>query len=47
MTIVLIIVAAIALALLAFKFVRGMTKLVVLAVGVLLALFMLHQAGGF
>jgi hypothetical protein len=47
MTIVLIIVAAIALALLAFKFIRGMTKLVVLGVVVLLALFILHQAGGF
>jgi hypothetical protein len=47
MTIVLIIVAAIVLALLAFKFIRGMTKLVILAVVVLLALFIAHQSGAF
>jgi hypothetical protein len=47
MTIVLIIVAAVVLALLAFKLVRGLTKFSILAVVVLLALFIAHQAGAF
>jgi hypothetical protein len=47
MTILLIIVAAIALAFLAFKFVTGMVKFAVLAVVVLIALFIAHQAGAF
>ena len=47
MTIVLIIVAAIVLALLAFKFIRGMTKFAILAVVVLIALFVAHLQGAF
>ena len=47
MTIVLIIVAAIVLALLAFKFVRGLTKFAILAVVVLIALFVAHLQGAF
>ena len=47
MTILLIIVAVIALAFLAFKFVRGMIKFAILAVVVLIALFVAHLRGAF
>jgi hypothetical protein len=47
MTIVLAIVAAIVLALLAFKFVTGMIKFAILAVIVLFCVFIAHQAGAF
>ena len=47
MTILLIIAAVIALALLAFKFVRGLTKFAILAVIVLIALFVAHLQGAF
>jgi hypothetical protein len=46
-TILLIIVAVIALAFLALKFVRGMTKFAILAVVVLIALFVAHLQGAF
>jgi hypothetical protein len=46
-TLLLIIVAALVLAFLAFKFVRGMIKFAVLAVIVLVCLFIAHQAGAF
>jgi hypothetical protein len=47
MTILLVIVAALVLAFLAFKFVTGMVKFAVLAVVVLVALFIAHQSGAF
>ena len=47
MTILLIIVAVIALAFLALKFVRGLTKFAILAVVVLIALFVAHLQGAF
>ena len=47
MTIVLIILAAIVLAFLAFKFVAGMIKFAVLAVVILVALYIAHQSGAF
>src|SRR4051812_18341849 len=47
MTILLIIAVAVVLAFLAFKFVSGMIKFAVLAVVVILALFIAHQAGAF
>ena len=47
MSILLVIVAAIVLAFLAFKFVTGMVKFAILAVIVLIALFIAHQAGAF
>jgi hypothetical protein len=47
MTIVLIILAAIVLAFLAFKFVTGMIKFAVLAVLILVALYIAHQSGAF
>jgi hypothetical protein len=46
MTIVAILVA-IVLALLAFKFVKGMIKFAIIAVIVLLGLLVAHQAGAF
>jgi uncharacterized membrane protein YfhO len=47
MSVLLAIVAAIVLAFLAFKFVRGMVKFAVLAVIILVALFIAHQSGAF
>ncbi|HWJ37439.1 MAG TPA: hypothetical protein VNR86_01585 [Sphingomicrobium sp.] len=47
MTVILAILAAVVLALLAFKFVRGMIKLGVLALVVLVCIFVAHQAGAF
>ncbi|MEA3060036.1 MAG: hypothetical protein QOE50_1448 [Sphingomonadales bacterium] len=47
MTILLVIVAALVLAFLAFKFVTGMVKFAVLAVVVLVALYIAHQSGAF
>jgi len=47
MTIVLVIVAALVLAFLAFKFVTGMVKFAVLAVVVLVALFVARSSGAF
>jgi hypothetical protein len=47
MTIVLIILAAIVLAFLAFKFVTGLIKFAVLAVVILVALYIAHQSGAF
>ena len=46
MTIVLIIIALV-LAFLAFRFVTGMIKFAVLGVIILFGLFMAHQAGAF
>jgi hypothetical protein len=43
----LAIVVAVVLAFLAFRFVAGMMKFAVLAVIVLVALFIAHQAGAF
>ena len=47
MTILLVIVAALVLAFIAFKFVTGTIKFAVLAVVVLVALFIAHQSGAF
>jgi len=47
MTILLAIVAAVVLALLAFKFVKGMIKLAILAVIVLFCAFIAHEAWAF
>ena len=47
MTIVLAIVAALVLAFLAFRFVKGMIKLAILAAIVLVCIFIAHQAGAF
>jgi hypothetical protein len=47
MTILLVIVAALVLGFLAFKFVKGMVKFAVLAVVVLFALFIAHRSGAF
>ena len=47
MTIVLVILAAVVLAFLAFKFVTGMIKFAVLGVVILVALFIAHQSGAF
>jgi uncharacterized membrane protein YfhO len=47
MTILLAFVAAIVLALLAFKFVKGMIKLAFFAVIALLCVFIAHEAGAF
>ena len=47
MTILLVIVAAIALAFVAFKFITGMMKFGIIAVVALVALFIAHQAGAF
>ena len=47
MTILLVIVAGIALAFVAFKFITGMIKFSVLAVIVLIALFVAHRMGAF
>jgi hypothetical protein len=47
MTILLVIVAALVLAFLAFKFVRGATKFAIMAVIVLLVLFIAHETGAF
>jgi hypothetical protein len=47
MTIVLVLLAAVVLAFLAFKFVTGMIKFAVLAVVVLVALYIAHQSGAF
>ena len=47
MTVVLIILAAIALAFFAFRFVAGMIKFAVLAVIVLIALYVAHRSGAF
>ena len=47
MTVILAIVAALVLAFLAFKFVRGMIKFAILAVIALVALFIAHQSGAF
>jgi hypothetical protein len=47
MTIVLVLLAAVVLAFLAFKFVTGMIKFAVLAVVILIALFIAHQSGAF
>ena len=47
MTILLAIVAAIVLAFLAFKFVKGMIKFAVLAVIVLICALIAHDAGAF
>jgi uncharacterized membrane protein YfhO len=47
MTIVLVLLAAVVLAFLAFKFVTGVIKFAVLAVVILIALFIAHQSGAF
>ena len=47
MTIVLVLLAAVVLAFLAFKFVAGMIKFAVLAVVILVALYIAHQSGAF
>jgi hypothetical protein len=47
MTIVLVLLAAVVLAFLAFKFVTGMIKFAVLAVVILVALYIAHQSGAF
>jgi uncharacterized membrane protein YfhO len=47
MSIILAILAALILAFLAFKFIKGMIKFAVLAVVVLIGLFVAHQAGAF
>jgi hypothetical protein len=47
MTILLVIVAGLALAFVAFKFIGGMVKFAVIAVLALLCLFVAHQAGAF
>jgi hypothetical protein len=47
MTILLVILAAIALGFLAFRLVAGMIKFAVIAVIVLLTLFIAHQSGAF
>lgn len=47
MTIILAIVAALVLAFLAFRFVRGMIKFAMLAVVALVCIFIAHQAGAF
>jgi uncharacterized membrane protein YfhO len=47
MTIVLVILAALALAYLAFRFVKGMIKFALLAVIVLVAYLVGHSAGAF
>ena len=47
MTILLVIVAALVLAFLAFKFVTGMVKFAVLAVVVLVALYIAYRSGAF
>jgi hypothetical protein len=47
MTIVLVLIAAVVLAFLAFKFVTGMIKFAVLAVVILVALYIAHQSGAF
>ena len=47
MTILLIIVAVVALAFLAFKFVRGLTKFAILAAIILIALLVAHLEGAF
>jgi hypothetical protein len=44
---ILAILVAVVLAVLAFKFVKGMIKFAVLAIVVLLGLFIAHQAGAF
>ena len=44
---ILAIIVAILLAFFAFKFIKGMIKLAVLAVVVLLGLFIAHQSGAF
>lgn len=44
---ILAIIVAILLVFFAFKFIKGMIKLAVLAVVVLLGLFIAHQAGAF
>jgi uncharacterized membrane protein YfhO len=44
---ILAILVAVVLAVLAFKFVKGMIKFAVLAIIVLLGLFIAHQAGAF
>jgi len=43
----LAIIVAVVLAFLAFRFVKGMIKLVVLAVVVLFGIFIAHEAGAF
>ena len=43
----LVILVALVLAFLAFRFVRGMIKFVILAVIVLVGLFIAHQSGAF
>jgi hypothetical protein len=47
MTVLLTIVAALVLAFLAFKFVKGMIKFALLAVIVLVCIFVAHQSGAF
>jgi hypothetical protein len=47
MTIILVLLAAVVLAFLAFKFVTGMIKFAVLAVVILVALYIAHQSGAF
>jgi uncharacterized membrane protein YfhO len=47
MSIILAVLAALILAFLAFKFIKGMIKFAVLAVVVLIGLFVAHQAGAF
>jgi hypothetical protein len=47
MTLLLPIVAALVLAFLAFKFVKGMIKFALLAVIVLVCIFIAHQSGAF
>ena len=47
MSIILAILAALILAFLAFKFIKGMIKFAVLAIVVLIGLFVAHQAGAF
>ena len=47
MSVLLAIVAAIVLAFLAFRFVKGMIKFAVLAVIILVCLFVAHQSGAF
>ena len=44
---ILAVLVAVVLAFLAFRFITGMIKFVVLAAIVLLALFIAHQAGAF
>ena len=44
---VLAIIVAVVLALIAFKFIKGMIKLAVVGVIILFCLFIAHQAGAF